>query len=166
MKPPEYIILHHSLTKDSKTVSWDAIRRYHTSYKYKGRILTKAKALIMKSEGIKGIISPWRAIGYHLGLELINDRHEILMGRMMNETGAHCRQSRMNHRSLGICFIGNFDLYLPLKEQWNLGLRLVSSLMDIFKIPRDKVLGHNHFAKYKTCPGKLFDVDEFVRQLK
>ncbi len=163
---PEYIILHHSLTKDSKTVSWSAIRRYHTSYKYRGRILTKAKALKMKSEGIRGIASPWRAIGYHMGLELINDRHEILTGRMMNETGAHCYQSRMNHRSLGIMFMGNFDNEKPPKEQWNLGLKLVSSLMDVFKISKDNVFGHNHFAKYKTCPGKLFDVDEFINQLK
>ena len=85
---------------------------------------------------------------------------------MMNETGAHCRQNRMNHRSLGICFIGNLDNDEPPKEQWDLGLKLVSSLMDVFKIPKDKILGHNHFAKYKTCPGKKFSVNEFVKQLK
>ena len=139
---PEYIILHHSLTRDSETVSWNAIRKYH----------------VQKLN--------FRNIGYHMGLEQIKDRQEILMGRMMNETGAHCRQSRMNHRSLGICFIGNFDKEKPPKEQWNLGLKLVSSLMYVFKIPKDKVLGHNHFAKYKTCPGKKFDADEFVKQLK
>ena len=140
---PEYIIIHHSLTKDSETVSWSAIRKYH-----------------VQKLG-------WVNIGYHLGLELINDRHEILTGRMMNETGAHCRQNRMNHRSLGICFIGNFDNEEPPKEQWDLGLKLVSSLMDILKISKDKVRGHNHFVRYsKTCPGKMFDVDKFVSQLK
>jgi len=137
----EYIILHHSLTQDGKTVSWDAIRRFHT-------------------DELK-----WRDIGYHFGIELIGDHYEILTGRMMNEAGAHCKQYQMNQKSLGVCFVGNFDLEEPPQEQWNLGIKLVKCLLEVLEIPKSNVRGHREYAPYKSCPGKMFDLEKFAGEL-
>ena len=149
MIKPEYIILHHSLTKDSGTVSWQAIREYH-----KNTLL-------------------WTDIGYHFGIEFIctnnhrakvlrKNHYEILTGRMLDQKGAHCKG--MNDRSIGICFVGNFDLYKPEVEMWMLGLKLVRSLMRVFSIPCKNVKGHRDFAD-KTCPGLSFDMGKFRNQL-
>jgi N-acetylmuramoyl-L-alanine amidase len=137
----EYIILHHSLTTDGDTVSWNAIRRYHT------------------------LELQWDDIGYHYGIEFIDDRYEILAGRMLTDAGAHCRQQGMNRRSLGICFVGNFDLIRPLPVQWDMGLKLVRSLMTVFGVPREHVCGHREFAEEKSCPGVLFDIEQFRGEL-
>ena len=137
---PSSIVIHHSLTKDGKTVSWDDIRRYH-----------------------KGL--GWRDIGYHFGVELVDNEYEVMVGRMLNESGAHCKQEEMNYKSIGICCVGNFDDYAPPQAQWELTLRLVRSLMEVFYINRENVFGHNQFASYKTCPGKSFNMDTFRKGL-
>ena len=139
---PKYIILHHSLTADSATVSWRAIHKYH------------ADKLGRKD------------IGYHFGIERVKKNYEILIGRMMNVYGAHCLEEGMDHKSLGICFIGNYDLMEPSKEMWELGLRLVGSLIQIFGIPVENVKGHSDYASYKSCPGKMFSVRKFRQSLK
>ncbi len=135
---PKRIILHHSLTDDSKTVSWGAIRKYH-----------------IETNG-------WHDIGYHYGIELVNDHYEILMGRMMNDAGAHTHGE--NYDSLGICFIGNFDFDEPHPEQWNLGIKLVTSLCDVLAISPDKIFGHRDFAP-KSCPGEKFNIYGFIKQV-
>jgi hypothetical protein len=161
---PDAIVLHHSLTADSQTVSWNAIRRYHTSWKYKGRIISpdQVQDLIEKGASVE---RPWSDIGYHYGIEQVDDRYEILVGRMMNQTGAHCPLQSMNRRALGICFIGDFDKTPVPDAQWILGVRLVRSLMAILHIGSDRIYGHRELAPYKSCPGTKFDLDQFRSEL-
>jgi len=137
---PKNVIIHHSLTKDGKTVSWNAIRKYHISL-------------------------GWKTIGYHYGIELVDDDYEILVGRMMNEFGAHCTQQNMNYQSLGICCIGNFDVDPVPPKQWQLCLALVRSLVDVLRLSVDNIYGHNQFANYKSCPGKNWSMDKFREEL-
>lgn len=132
MKPTR-IILHHSLTKDSGTVSWGAIREYHTK------------------------INHYHDIGYHFGIENLRGQTEVLIGRLPNEKGAHCQGN--NSDSLGICFVGNFDLGPVPAESWDAGIRLVKYLMKQFSI--QTVQGHCEINPAKSCPGKFFNVDAF-----
>jgi len=130
-----YIIIHHSLTKDGTTVNWQAIRRYHT------------------------IDLGWIDVGYHYGLELINNKVEILAGRPLHTKGAHCKQGGRNHDSIGICCVGNYDNYPISLSMFSKLTDLCTSLCYTFSIPADKIKGHTEYAPYKSCPGKLFDMD-------
>lgn len=132
----EYIMIHHSLTKDSETVSWGAIRRYHTQL-------------------------GWRDIGYHFGIEDINGTQEILMGRMMHDTGAHCKEDGMNRKAISICIIGNFDNDFPSKEQWDKAVALAASIALTFGICNSNIIAHRDYAPYKSCPGLMFDMEKF-----
>jgi len=132
---PNSIILHHSLTKDSETVSWGAIRRYHMEDLF------------------------WVDVGYHFGIEQVGNEHEIFVGRMLNEMGAHCKGQ--NEDSIGICFLGNFDEQYPHRDQWHLGVRLVRSLCEVFTIDKDHIYPHSRFAPWKSCPGRQFSIAEF-----
>ena len=116
---PSYIIIHHSLTKDSRTVSWQPIRRYHLSL-------------------------GWREIGYHYGIEMVNDRYEILVGRMEGTTGAHTRGA--NEVSIGICLIGNYDIDPPNKQQWKTLLKLCANIYLRYNISIDNVKGHKELG--------------------
>jgi N-acetylmuramoyl-L-alanine amidase len=141
---PNKIILHHSATKDSGTVSWNAIRRYHVNE------------------------CCWGDIGYHFGIEFITDpgdpkgSYEILMGRAPNQVGAHATGE--NSASIGICFVGNFDEAPPPVAQWEAGLKLVRWLLWEFGIPKSQVFGHRTFA-HKTCPGTKFDIEKFKAEI-
>lgn len=143
MRQWQYIMIHHSLTKDTQTVSWNAIRRYHVD------------------------ILGWNDIGYHFGVERVGDEFQILEGRPLSENGAHCKQHNMNAKAIGICCIGNFDEYPPPTGQM---LALRTLCVDLCKkfslLPSENIVMHRQFAPYKTCPGKLFPFQEFVNSLQ
>lgn len=162
---PEYIILHHSLTTDNKLASWNAIRNYHKSWAYNGNIVSENVALNLLSQGIGNIKRPWNDIGYHFGIELINVEYEILFGRMPIIDGAHCKEKRMNQKSIGICFVGNYDLIEPPQRMLEKGINLIKWLIEIYNIKIENVMGHRDFTN-KTCPGKLFDLDKFRFNLR
>ena len=127
-----HIMIHHSLTKDSNTVSWNAIRKYHLG-------------------------QGWLDIGYHFGLELVGDEYEALIGRPLNWEGSHCKEGGMNHKAIGICCVGNYDLVTPESKMLDtLVTRLILPLMRAFKIPSKNIVFHREFATYKSCPGILF----------
>ena len=136
---PTNIIIHHSLTKDSGTVSWGPIRKYHVN------------------------MWGWKDIGYHIGIELVGDRYEVLLGRMPNEQGAHTKG--MNTSSIGICCVGNFDTAPPTKALLDVLRRVCLYFMSVYGIPPENVYGHREYASYKTCPGKMFSMNQFRKSL-
>ena len=138
-----HIIIHHSLTEDSKTVSWDAIRKYH-----------------IENQG-------WADIGYHFGIEMgPNGKYMIIGGRPLNRVGAHCKEEHMNSVGIGFCFVGNFDIITPPTPLLVEGGKYIKGLMDEFGIIPANVRGHRDYATYKSCPGNKFDMSIFRDMLK
>lgn len=137
-----YTILHHSLTKDSKTVSWNAIRKYHT------------------------VDLGWTDIGYHFGIELVENQYQIFTGRPLGTRGAHTRQNGMNRKSIGICFVGNYDVHNVPDAMYAVGINLIAGLCRSTPCTEELIWPHNEYADYKTCPGIRFNVDRIREGVK
>ena len=79
--------------------------------------------------------------------------------------GAHV--AGYNSRSLGFCFVGNYDSQIPpeslLREA---ALRTRAPWCEQFRLSLDDIVAHRDYSD-KTCPGELFDMSElrqFVRE--
>jgi len=130
-----HIMIHHSATEDSQSLSWQAIRRFH---------MTDPKHL-------------WADIGYHAGVELVLKEYEALIGRPLDRLGAHCPQGEMNRKAIGICLVGNYDAAPPPRKALEvLSDRLLRPLMRQWRIPPQRVVFHRDFNPTKTCPGTAF----------
>ena len=138
-----HVMLHHSLTADSATVSWGAIRRYH-----------------VETNG-------WAEIGYHLGCEKVGEHYEMMLGRAFDRDGAHCKEGGMNKVALGVCFVGNFDLAPPPAGMLHFAAGHLRRIMADLGIPADDdhVVMHRQFATYKSCPGDHFPFAAFLNLL-
>jgi hypothetical protein len=142
------IIIHHSGTQDSDTMSWDNIKHYH---KY-----------------IKG----WDDIGYHFGGEIIEREPTILVGRPLYKSGAHC--IGYNHNSIGFMICGDFNdvKYSPVlpsdvmgDEALTIYAKFLAGLCVTLNIPVSNILPHSKADTMRTCPGKYFPFDKLVSKV-
>ena len=130
MLKPKTIVIHHSLTKDSGSVSWTAIHAYHVNRK------------------------GWLDIGYHAGIEESEGRFVCLFGRPDWMAGAHTKGH--NRSSLGFCFVGDYDNGRPSESRLRVACRRVLAPWLIrHGLGVDALVPHSRFAN-KTCPGKQF----------
>ncbi|CAH0549100.1 unnamed protein product [Brassicogethes aeneus] len=133
--PPPYIVIHHSAGPECRTDSTckstvKSIQDYHIS-----------------SKGFKDI-------GYNF---LVGDDGNVYEGRGWGIHGAHV--PAYNARSIGICFLGNFQRSSPSEKQLETVQNLVSCGVELGKIsPQYKLIGHRQ-GKSTECPGQtLFDI--------
>lgn len=156
------IIIHHSDTADDGQANdWEAIRRYHMSWRINGEIITPDQASMAMAAG-KPVIAPWRDIGYHFGIEKVDGRLVRQTGRPLTESGAHC--AGKNYTYLGICVVGNFDLAPPDDPTYIMTADLCRLLMRQYNFAASEIRPHNEFAN-KTCPGMKFDMKYLVSKV-
>lgn len=159
---PTYIVIHHSATADGRTFDAEAIRRFHTSWRHGGDIITAVGAAALKAKGVP-VEAPWADVGYHFLIEDVAGRPKGIVGRPMNMAGAHC--VGLNNDSIGICVIGNYDLAAPSPALLDyLISHLVKPLMEVFDIPASRIVFHRERAP-KTCPGTKFEKGMLLSRL-
>ena len=124
------IILHHSKTKDSGTVSWDAIVKYHKE------------------------VNGWTDCGYHLGLEDVAGKVKLMIGRPLTEYGSHCMGK--NTGSVGIVTVGDMDSEKLSLDKELMLTDLCVFLCLTLGIKPSEIYGDRDFHPTKTCPGNIF----------
>ncbi len=62
---PQYIVIHHSLTKDGIIADWEAIRKHHKN------------------------VNGWSDIGYHYGIERVGKNLLLVDGRTLAITDSY-----------------------------------------------------------------------------
>ena len=135
--------MHHSATKDGDTLSYPAILRYHTETK------------------------GWRNIGYHLVIERFEGGLLLAVaGRPLDETGAHAKGWNLD--SVGVCIVGNFDDEPPADDVLAFTADHVGGLCRILELEpnAETIRPHRDVAPWKTCPGRMFPMEDFIRRVR
>jgi len=144
MKPlfqPKGIVVHHSATRDTDTISYDAIKRFH-----------------------RGELG-WDEIGYQYLIEIVDGRPVLFTGRGLQYEGAHCVGC---NDMIGICVVGNYDKVEPgsvyADGKIEKLINLLTGLLHIYPhLTLVDIHYHRHYAK-KTCPGTHFPDIALIRE--
>lgn len=136
--------------------SWSGIVRLHTSSRDKVQSY-KDGNITLKLHG-KG----WRGVGYHYALQLTEGLHtqQVLLhsGRYVLTQGAGVKGKNAN--TIHVCLVGNYSRCAVPVLLHRQAVVLVATLMEVFRIPIDRVVGHREIAATE-CPGILLDLNHF-----
>lgn len=165
MRIIDKIIIHHSDTNDNESLNWQAIRKYHCSYRIDGVVVTQKEfARRLKTNQGSKFEKPFSDIGYHFGIEKVGDDWEILVGRGLDKEGAHTLGQ--NIYSIGICFVGNWNIKTPPEIMIMKAVyKLIIPLCMIFNLSEKNIFGHYNFNS-TDCPGKLFPLKDLQKMVK
>jgi N-acetyl-anhydromuramyl-L-alanine amidase AmpD len=136
MNKPTVVITHHAVSQKTHTVN--DVDNWHR-------------------QRWPGFVS--RA-GYHVGYHYVIDwSGKVTQTREHDETGAHTLG--MNNSSIGVCFMGNFDLHTPSEAQIGAWNGLYDKLRELY--PNIPTRPHRAYAN-KSCHGKLLSDDYFAKK--
>jgi hypothetical protein len=105
----------------------------------------------------------WDGVGYHFvignGTSTGDGQVETTPRWPAQKWGAHAKtvDNRYNEQGIGICLVGNFDVERPSPNQMKNLSRLVSYLMQTYRIAPQNVIGHRD-TKATECPGKFVNL--------
>lgn len=89
---------------------------------------------------------------------------KVYKGRPDNVTSGNCYN--YNHKSLGICFEGNYDKEKEMpKAQFDAGVELIKYLRDKYNISNSKINGHKAYNN-TACPGRYFPLDAMLKAIR
>jgi hypothetical protein len=88
----------------------------------------------------------WADIGYHFG---VGRSGQVFEGRDLKIRGTHVQG--YNTGSVGVVFLGDFELYSPTPEQIGAGARLIDWLA--LRLELTHLAGHRDFNPFTECPG-------------
>ena len=126
---PKGIVIHHSATRDTDSISYNAIRKYHVD------------------------TMDWDEIGYHYLIEDTEYGINFFTGRGLQYEGAH---TVGRNDMVGICVVGNYDKETPTNDHIEALVRLLVAQLSMYPhLTKDDIHFHNETSP-KTCPGLNF----------
>jgi hypothetical protein len=105
-------------------------------------------------------------VGYHALVDMVDNEYAVVLGRPLLTMGAHSRG--FNRRSLGICFIGNYDIEVPDPEMIRIAVdKFIAPISLAYRIHPDRIIAHRDAPRASTvCPGRYFPMDDVKSQVK
>jgi len=106
-------------------------------------------------------------LNFHYVVEKIQDDWQAVVGRPIS---AKCEYddipSTISETALHVAMMGNYNFMISdLRAVKQLAYKVITPMMQLFNINRDRIYFHNELAPDSGCPGKLLDKDLILAQV-